>query len=456
MPGFYVLMDYANSVEDLMARDGKGKSIPVEKRDENTWVISSVKDKSFTVKYTIKTEMQFVANSYVDSDHAYLVPENTFLYIEGHLNTPVSINLLFNKEWNKVATGLDPVMGRSNEYTAPDFDILYDCPILIGNLQELPSFEVKGIKHRFIGYKMAYFDQQLFIDNLKKTVESATAIIGDIPYKEFAFIGIGPGPGGIEHLNNTTISFDGAGLDKPGAMNRTMNFVAHEYFHHYNVKRIRPYELGPFDYNNVNRTNLLWFSEGITVYYEYLIVKRAGLIDGNTMLSFLEGNINTIENDSGRFYQSLQQSSYCTWSDGPFGGRGGGLDRTISYYDKGPIVGMLLDFEIRNATENKKSLDDVMRLLYWKYYKEAGRGFTEAELQAACEQVAGISLESTFEYVYTSKEIDYAKYLAFAGLKTEKQNIDSKGKATAQKFTITRIQNPTLLQSAILKSWMGE
>ena len=456
MPGYYQIIYYANSVENLMVKDDKGKSLPVKKISDNTWVVSGVKDKSFIVKYIIRTKSQFVANSYVDSTHAYIIPENTFLYIEDQLNLPVSVSLLFNTEWKNIATGLDPVIGTSNEFTAPDFDILYDCPILIGNLQELPSFQVKGIEHRFIGYNMGDFDQILFMANLKKIVKSAEGIISDIPYKQYTFIGIGPGRGGIEHLNNTTLSFDGSGLNKPKTMNKMMNFIAHEYFHHYNVKRIRPFELGPFDYDKANRTNLLWFSEGLTVYYEYLIVKRAGLADAATLFSFFDGNLDAFENDPGRLYQSLQQASYNTWSDGPFGTKGGGPDKSISYYDKGPLVGLILDFEIRNATQNKYSLDDVMRLLYQKYYKEGNRGFTEAELQAPCEQVAGIALTTTFEYVYTTKEIDYAKYLAFAGLNTEKQNVDSKGKATTQKFTITCIENPTPLQAAILKSWLGE
>ncbi len=456
MPGYYQLMDYAESVENFLAQDIKGNFIPVERMNENTWIIPGIKNKSFIVKYTIMTKTQFVANSYIDSTHAYLIPENTFLYIDGHLNLPVSVSLSYNSKWDKIATGLAPVIGKSNEFTAPDFDILYDCPILIGKLQELPSFIVNGIEHRFIGYNLGDFDHQLFIENLKKAVEAATAIIGDIPYYQYTFIGIGPGRGGIEHLNNATISFDGSGLVKPEAMNRMMNFIAHEYFHNYNVKRIRPFELGPFDYEKENRTNLLWFSEGLTVYYEYLIVKRAGLADGGTLLSFFDGNLNAFENDPGRFYQSLQQASYSTWSDGPFGNLASGPDKSISYYDKGPLVGLLLDFEIRNATQNKSSLDDVMRFLYHKYYKEEHRGFTEAELQAACEQIAGISLESFFEYVYTTKELDYAKYLAYAGLKIDKQNIESKGKANTQKLKIIRIENPSPLQSTILKSWMGE
>lgn len=454
MPGYYQIMDYARSVENVQAVAG-GESIPVKKINENTWVISGVKNKPFAVKYSIRTSKQFVANSYVDSARAYLVPANTFLYIDERTDIPVTVSILLNKSWNDIATGLDPVPGRPTEFTAPDFDILYDCPILIGNLQELPSFRVKGIDHRFIGYKIGNFDGSRFMDNLKKIVETASGIIGDIPYKHYTFIGIGPGRGGIEHLNNTTISFDGSSLNKPQAMNTMMNFIAHEYFHHYNVKRIRPLELGPFDYEHGNRTNLLWVSEGLSVYYEYLVVKRAGLIDASALLSNFSRNLNAVENNPGRHYQSLQQASYRTWSDGPFGTQGSEPGRSISYYDKGPLVGLLLDFTIRNATKNTASLDDVMRLLYRKYYQEKQRGFTEAEFQSACEQVAGISLTNLFEYVYTTKELDYAAYLAYGGLKIEKISPASAENAKA-KFTISPLESPTPLQSAILKSWMGD
>ncbi|TFH26895.1 MAG: M61 family peptidase [Bacteroidia bacterium] len=448
MPGYYQIMDYAKAVENIRANDEHGKNIPVERTNDNTWILTGIKNKTFVVSYSIRTHRQFVANSYVDSTHAYLLPENTFLYPDGFLQTPVSVRVIINPEWERIATGLELVAGKSDEFTAPDFDILYDCPILIGNLEELPSFKVQGIEHRFIGYKIGDFDRALFMDNLKKVVQAAVSIMGDLPYEQYTFIGIGPGRGGIEHLNNTTISFDGSRLTTPEAMNRMMNFIAHEYFHHYNVKRIRPFELGPFDYDQGSKTNLLWVSEGLTVYYEYLIVKRAELIDAETLLSHFDENLNAHENNPGRFYQSLSQASYNTWEDGPFGTQGREPDKSISYYDKGPVVGLLLDFEIRNATNNNKSLDDVMRLLYWKYYKEEGRGFTDAEFQQACELVAGISLRDLFEYVYTTKEPDYTKYLSYAGLEIDKTR--------EQKLRISRMKNPNLLQSAILNSWLGE
>jgi predicted metalloprotease with PDZ domain len=453
MPGYYQMMEYYKDLENISAQDQHGAPLPVERMNDNTWRISGIGSRAFTVGYTIRTHRTFVANSYVDADHAYLVPGNTFLYVDGLLQVPVSVKMKIDPDW-EFATGLDPVIGKPEVFAASDFDLLYDCPILIGDLDELPAFKVKGINHRFIGYKMGQFDRELFMNNLKKVVEAAVDIMGEIPYQQYTFIGIGPGRGGIEHLNNTTVSFDGSGLDSPAGMNRMMGFLAHEYFHHYNVKRIRPYELGPFDYDHGSRTNLLWISEGFTVYYESLILKRAGLIDTETMLSQLAENLNEYENDPGRMYQSLSQASYNTWEEGPFGNFGTGPDRSISVYTKGAIVGMLLDFEIRYASGNHKSLDDVMRSLYWKYYIQEKRGFTDAEFQFACEQAAGISLANLFEYVYTTEELDYAKYLGQVGLRIDRQVNDSNDKA--QRLMIKRLANPTPLQSSLLSSWLGE
>ena len=453
MPGYYQLMYYARAVEHMTAKDLAGKEIPFIKINENNWQLIHIKNKPLKLSYDVKAEKQFVANSYLDSTHAYIVPASLFLYANGNLQIPVSVKIITNPQWNKIATGLEMIPGKKNEFIAPDFDILYDCPLLIGNLEELPSFQVKGINHRFIGYNIGRFNKEKFMDNLKKVVEAAINIIGDIPYKEYTFIAIGPGRGGIEHLNNTTVSFDGNLLETAEGMNKIMNFLAHEYFHHYNVKRIRPFELGPFDYDKGSKTNLLWVSEGLSVYYEYLVVKRAGLSDEKTLFKNLEGNINAFEDNPGRFYQSLTQASYETWSDGPFGKQGKAAGQSISYYDKGPIVGWILDLAIRHSTENKKSLDDVMRQLYWQYYKKEHRGFTDAEFQQACETVCGHNLNEVFEYVYTTKELDYNTYLGYAGLKMIEK---FEGDNSKRVITIAHLENTVPLQDAILRSWLDQ
>ena len=345
----------------------------------------------------------------------YILPAGIFFFPTDNIHHPVTVAVKPYKDWRNVATGLDSVAGMPFTFFAGDFDILYDSPILVGNLEELPPFFIKSIPHRFIAYKPGEFDKVQFMKDLKKIVETATNLIGDIPYRHYTFIGIGPGAGGIEHLNSTTVSFN---LKNPNAQSwlRTYFFLAHEYFHHYNVKRIRPIELGPFDYENGSRTKMLWVSEGLSVYYEYLIVKRAGLCNEDELLSAFRSNILAYEDKPGRLYQTLEQASYETWSDGPFGRTGDEVNKTISYYDKGPVVGMLLDFKIRHQTKNKNSLDDVMRSLYRQFYQKKKRGFTEAEFRAVCERIAGTSLADIFDYVSTTKELDYKKYLDYAGL----------------------------------------
>lgn len=453
MPGYYQIMDYARSVTHLVARGEKGARIACDSIDDHTWRLSGVRNRNYTVWYDVRTKRQFVASPYIDSAHAYILPEGVFLYEDGAISRPVSVKLVFSRDWTKVATGLDAIPGKDNEFQAPDFDVLYDCPILVGRLEELPSFRIHGIEHRFIGYDMGSFDRVAFMKNLEKAVRAASAIIGDIPYRRYTFIAIGKGRGGIEHLDNTTVSFDGAQLQTPEGVNKMMSFLSHEYFHNFNVKRIRPLELGPFDYERENRTNLLWVSEGLSVYYEYLAIRRGGIIPDSTLLENFEGNIDAYENDPGRPYQSLQQASYETWSDGPFGRQGEKDDRSISYYDKGPVVGLLLDFAIRHDTHNARSLDDVMRWLYREYYQQLHRGFTDAEFEQACEQIAGTSLSTVFEYVYTTRELDYGTYLGYGGLRADITVDPATG---AKKYVLRRIEHPSAEQHRILESWLGD
>jgi len=452
MPGYYQIMEYSDNVSNFSADGGKAMEVKVFKTGKNSWRVVPGKKGSLKISYDVVAKRNFVASNFIDTTHAYIVPAATFMFINQHTDIPVRIKIIPFIGWNDIATGLDKVAGTDYEFTAPDFDILYDCPLLIGNLEQLPSFDVNGIYHYFKAYKPGTFNRDLLISGLQKSVKEALSMMGDVPYSEFTFIGIGPGYGGIEHLNNTTVSFDGKGLDKPGAMLGMLKYLVHEYFHNFNVKRIRPYELGPFDYNRENRTNLLWVSEGLTVYYEYMLVRRAGLMTDEELLSCFDENINTVENDEGRHYQSLSQSSYETWDDGPFGNKPGSQDNSISYYEKGPIVGLILDLAIRNATENRKSLDDVIRYLYWHFYKDLGRGFTDAEFQQACEEVAGKSLSRVFEYVSTTKEIDYSTYLSYAGLKLT-EGVDNK--STKKKYTITKQDNLNQSQMSLFGSWSG-
>ena len=415
-PGYYQKMDFAKNLEKLKATDETGKDLKWEKINDNTWRVSSNNSNTVILSYEIKTVRPFVATAYLDETRAYILPASVFLHIDKMINHPVHVKVVPDGKWTRVATGLDSLPGKKFTYAATDFDILYDSPILVGNLEELTPFKIRGVTHRFIGLKLGDFDREQFMLDLKKIVEASVNIIGHIPYKNYTFIAIGSGPGGIEHLNNTTFGFNGSNFKNRDNYIRTLHFLAHEYFHHYNVKRIRPIELGPFDYDKGSRTKMLWVSEGLSVYYEYIVVKRAGITTDEELLNALRGNMVAFENKPGRLHQTLEQASYETWSDGPFGRTGDEVNKTISYYDKGPAVGLLFDFKIRQVTNNKRSLDDVMRFLYKEYYQKKKRGFTEEELRNAFELVAGVSLAPEFEYITTTKELDYPTYFYYAGL----------------------------------------
>jgi predicted metalloprotease with PDZ domain len=445
-------MDYAKDLENISVKGSGGMDIPLVRTGTNRWQLLGVAGQDLVISYEIATHRRFVATSYTDSAFAYILPASTFIYVDGFTNHLIGVKVVPREGWDQIATGLSTRTDADDLFYAPGYDILIDCPILVGNLEEFPPFKVEGITHRFIAHDPGELDQEQLMGDLQRFIQVAADMMGEVPYDQYTFIGLGKGLGGIEHLNNTTISFHGSSLATPESRKGVLAFIAHEYFHHYNVKRIRPIELGPFDYERENRTNQLWVSEGLTVYYEYLLLRRAGLIGEKELLRFLAGDINAYENDQGKDDQSLREASYYTWEEGPFGTRGGASDQSISYYEKGSILGMLLDFQIRDATGNTHSLDDVMRLLYRKYYKELQRGFSEAEFQQACESIAGIPLSDLFEYVYTTREIDYQTYLGMAGLQLNKQpGGDTPGGRVA--YTIIRMPESDEFQQKIVQAW---
>ena len=249
------------------------------------------------------------------------------------------------------------------------------------------------------------------------------------------------GRGGLEHTNSMTV-FSGSGsFSSPEGYKRWLDFIAHEFFHLYNVKTIRPIALGPFDYDRENYTKMLWFSEGVTSYYENLILNRAGIYSREEVLRELRNSIAGFENIPGKKYQSAAQASFDAWIY--FLNRSeNALNTTISYYDKGCAIGMLLDLAIRHETGNRKSLDDVMRSLYQVYYKGKMRGFTDEEFRETCEKTAGKALDEIFDiYVTTTGDIDYNKYLGYAGLSIDTNTVNS----TGQWIGITTNENDGIL-----------
>jgi predicted metalloprotease with PDZ domain len=414
-PGYYRIMDYAKNVKDFRAEDGSGRPLPWEKTAKNAWRVRTGGAASVVVGYDVYAFNRFCADSYLGDDGGFITPAGVFMHVAGRLKDPATVTVLPCPGWKEVSTGLDPVPGRPGAFRAPDFDTLYDCPILIGN-QEVLTFEAAGRPHTVAAYDLGSVDRAQFADDLRRIVEAAAALMGELPYRHYTFLLIGPGGGGLEHLNSTAVAFDPASLDRAQGRRRWLSFIAHEYFHLFNVKAIRPLALGPFDYDRENTTDLLWFSEGVTVYYEHILLNRAGLLTRGEVLERLGSTIAGYENAPGRRHQPAALSSVDTWT-GFFGRSEHAANTTISYYDVGCGLGLLLDLKIREASNGRSSLDDAMRTLYRTFYKEKKRGFTGRELREVCERTAGAPLGEIFDaYAATTAEWDYAKYLAPAGL----------------------------------------
>jgi predicted metalloprotease with PDZ domain len=413
MPGFYRIMDYERNVSGFRAADGAGRPLGWEKVTRNTWRVVCPESSAVALDYDVFGNVPFVAQNYLDGGRAFIAPPGMFLYPGGRLDHPVTVTIRLPAGWTRIATGLDPVTGRPGTFAAPDFDVLFDSPFLLGN-QESVRFEVKGVPHEVVIEDVpAEVDRKKMADDLRRIVAAATDLVGDIPYDHYTFLLMGRGNGGIEHLNSAACSFNGKGLVDEKGYRGWLSYISHEYFHNFNVKRIRPLALGPFDYETENLTDMLWVSEGLTVYYEDIVMVRAGLMTMEQYLERMQGAMARFENTPGHRYMSATESSLGTWSGSGFGGD---RNTTISYYDNGAMLGAMLDLKIRNDSGNRKSLDDVMRALYRRYAKGAKRGFTDAEFCAACEDAAGGSLAEVFAYASTAKDVDYAKYFAYAGL----------------------------------------
>jgi predicted metalloprotease with PDZ domain len=453
-PGYYLILDTPRYIVDFEVSDSNGNKISWNKKSKNCWVVENEKATKIKVKYRVFANKKSVAESYVDSEKAFLMPNTIFMHVENALDNPVTLSINPYKKWEKVSTGLKSIHENGLTFSAKNVDAFYDSPIYLGN-QKIINFEHEGKSYSLGIATPQGLNEEKFTSDLKKIMTATTAIMKKVPYDYYSYIMMEAGGGGLEHWNSQAIftngNFDFKSNEKYIDF---LNFVTHEYFHLYNVKAIRPIELGPFDYNKENYTSMLWVSEGFTVYYEYIITMKAGLLDGNEALKYITESIKRYENIEGNKHMSLSRSSFDIWLNF-FNNESNAKETTISYYNKGPIIGFLLDLEIRNNTHNQKSLDDVMRFLYNEYYEKKGRGFTEAEFWQTSEQIAGKSLAEIKDYVNTTTEIDYPKYLKYAGLQIDLNQIKisvKKDHFIQRTFEIKPLSEASALQLEIRKS----
>lgn len=421
-PGAYRITDGWRQVQEFSAADGSGTPLKFDKTDKQTWRITRGKDDRVTVKYNLYSPD-------FNEEGAYLRGPSTFMYVVGEspypLAGPVTLKLNTPEGW-KTQTGMD-TGSEANSYQSPDFDTFIDASVVTGTNWEQTQFDVQGIPHYVVFIGKGNFDKQKINDDTKRIVSTLTDMMGVIPYKKYVFFlraRPGQGSGGLEHLNSTDITFS-ANMTHASRANysRFLFVVAHEYFHLWNVKRIRPSILGPFDYTHEQNTRNLYVSEGMTSYWAALGLRRSGLWTQQEYYDEVAKQIETLENAAGRKMMSAELSSWDTWASGS-----NALNNRIDYYNKGELLGNLLDLEIRHRTQDQRSLLEVFHYLYKNYALpkpgfEEKQGFRNAVETITREAAPNNADFSDFfaKYVSGTDEIPWNDYLKYAGLMLEQK-----------------------------------
>lgn len=424
-PGSYLVREYARHVQDFAVKDASGKTLKWEKINKNTWQVDSKGVKELVVTYRVYSNELTVRTNELNDEHAFWNNSALLLFPKGQLKSPSTVKVVPFGNW-KIATGLAKVAGQENTFRAPDFDVLYDAPFEVSDFTE-SSFTVQGKQHRVVITGEGNYDIKAIARDSAKIFEEGYKIFGELPYDDYTIIVNLRGGGGLEHLNSTALQWNRFGFKPATAYRSFLSLVAHEVFHLWNVKRIRPDTLGPFDYENENYTKLLWVAEGMTSYYEGVLLRRAGLMSDKEVLGAKAGIITALQARPGRFETSLEEASMDAWIK-YYRQDENSVNNQISYYDKGELVNMLLDLAIRGASNGTKSSDDMLRYLYAEFYKK-NKNFTPEDFQKAAEMAAGKSLDDFFaKYVRGRAEIDYDAIFGAIGLKVSVAQ-PGKGKA---------------------------
>jgi predicted metalloprotease with PDZ domain len=423
-PGAYRIVNWHEGIGDVAAGGVEGSQLEVSRLGDSIWEVSNGVVSDFVFSYTVRAGVERgpdgvprLNNRHYLYDQGGLIDgPRSWMYVEGQKDVRVVAHFDLPANWI-VATGLNPTPDP-HVFSAEDYDWLIDCPTLMGSEGNIHLWRFKSWGVPFtIAYDAAgqpvRFDHAAFTASVKRICDYQASIFGGFPFPHYTFIYDNGGGGGLEHLRSTTIGGAAERLEtSPDAL---WNITAHEFFHTWNVKRIRPYALGPFDYQQPNRTQSLWLAEGVTDTYTAFTGIRAGYFKPE---EFYEGLARSISSWMGSPAQPHAAPARMSWTTGwdprdrnPYG--------TISYYTQGEVIGTLLDLIIREATQNVRSLDDVMRILMWEHGGEflERPGFSAEDVMRICSEVAGKDLYDFFEdHVLGTVKPDWAEYFSYAGL----------------------------------------
>ncbi len=413
-PGSYLVREFGRHVERVAARTPDGRTLAVDKTRKNHWRVETAGAPAIVFSYAVYAREMSVRTNWVERDFAMLNGAATFVTLAEKGPRPHEVELRLPAGW---ASAISPMPETApHRFRAPDFDTLVDSPIVAGNPVVHP-FEVDGVPHLLVNQgEGGVWDAAQSVRDVEAISRQHARLWGAIPYDRYVFFNmLTETGGGLEHKNSTVLMASRwATRTRKGYVN-WLELVSHEHFHAWNVKRLRPVELGPFDYDHENYTRGLWIAEGFTEYYGALTVRRAAISSTEEYLESLSGGIEQLQTTPGRLVQSAETASFDAWIK-EYRPDENSVNSAISYYTKGAVVAFLLDARVRRATGGQKTLDDVMRAAYQRF--SGTRGFTETEFFSVASAVAGTDLAPWFrETTQGTGELDYAEALDWFGLR---------------------------------------
>jgi predicted metalloprotease with PDZ domain len=418
-PGSYMVREYAKNVHDISARSVDGSKLKIKKIDKNHWEVNGKRGQDIIISYDVYAFEHSVRTSYLNSDHALVVPAGVLMYWEKNEQRKHHLHIDLPEAWSNITTALEPFNKPGNvDYIAENYDELVDSPLEIGNHREI-EFEVLGKPHLLGIYGSSNYVDSVLVADFTKIMEAQADIFGGLPYDHYAFIvHAEEGYGGLEHANSSVNYIRRWSFNDDKRYKRFLGLISHEYFHLWNIKRIYPKGVETFDYDNENYLDELWVAEGITSYYDELILLRTGIRDKDSYLDVIKKEINTLEGRPGRFHLSVAEASFDAWIR-HYRPNEHSKNSSISYYNKGHLLGLLLDFKIIDATNGQSGLDDVMRSLYQDFAVKQ-KGYTSNDVKRACEKTSGLKLSPFFnDYIHGVEPLPYKEVFALAGLEMD-------------------------------------
>ncbi|MDX2241210.1 MAG: M61 family metallopeptidase [Leptolyngbyaceae cyanobacterium bins.302] len=416
-PGSYLVREYAKHLQDFTATSLTGQPLKWTKAGKNHWQIDTREFTDFTIQYRVYANELSVRTNHLDLTHGYFNGAGLFCYVPGYEYCPLQVKIVPPRPDWRVTTSLVPVADEVNTFEATNFDGLVDSPFEIGR-HRLYDFEAAGKPHQLAVWGEGNLEPDGLLADMQRVIEVEANLFGGLPYDRYLFLLhlSSQGFGGLEHKNCCSLIYQRFGFRNKEKYDRFIQLVAHEFFHLWNVKRIRPKALETFDYDQENYTPSLWFSEGTTSYYDLVIPYRAGVYDVRAYLNSLGKEITRFLTTPGRQVQPLAESSYDAWIK-LYRQDANSPNSQMSYYLKGEMVSLLLDLLIRERHNNGRSLDDVMRLM-WERFGKSEIGFTPEELERAIEEIASFDLSEFFQkYLHTTDNLPFDEYLEPFGLR---------------------------------------